>query len=407
MKDNSYTSQPDPGMPGKSSKGDILIVDDSLPNLRTLSALLAEQGYKVRGARDGSTALMIAQGRAPDLILLDIRMPGMDGYQVCRRLKGETETHDIPVIFISALDEVVDKVKGFDAGGVDFIIKPFQIEDVLARIETHLALRALQKQLEAQNAQLQREVAERVRAEEALQRTHKELIRQERLSTLGELTATVAHEIRNPLGTVRTSVFAIGDAIKRDEMHRVERALQLAERNIVRCDKIISQLLDYTRDRALQRAPTYIDKWLAVVLDEQDIPPGIVCTRELKTGLKMLIDHEQLRRAITHVVSNATDALQDRPAPGNQLTVSTHIVEDQASPRLEIRVHDTGPGIPDDVRDKIFEPLFSTKSFGVGLGLPIAKNVMEQHQGGIKIDTTTDLGTTVTLWLPIPGHEEG
>jgi signal transduction histidine kinase len=142
---------------------------------------------------------------------------------------------------------------------------------------------------------------------------------------------------------------------------------------------------------------------LDVVLDEQSLPSGIVCVRELKAGLKLPIDHEHLRRAITHVVSNAADALQDEAAPGNQLIVSTHIVENQASPRLEIRVRDTGPGIPDDVRDRIFEPLFSTKTFGVGLGLPIVKNVMEQHKGGIKINTETGLGTTVTLWLPIPG----
>jgi PAS domain S-box-containing protein len=235
-----------------------------------------------------------------------------------------------------------------------------------------------------------------------MKKAQKELVRQERLSTLGQLTATVAHEIRNPLGTVRASVFAVGDAIERNEMKRVERALQLAERNIVRCDNIINELLDYTRDRVLQRSPTRIDAWLSKVLDEQVIPENVTCVRELgadKDAVDVWIDSEHLRRAIINVVNNALDAMRevDPGEDGHRLTVSTRIVED----RLEIRVSDTGNGIPDEARDRIFEPLFSTKSFGVGLGLPIVKGIMEQHGGGIEISSQAGKGTTATLWLPV------
>ncbi len=233
-----------------------------------------------------------------------------------------------------------------------------------------------------------------------LEKAQVELLRKERLSALGQLTATVAHEIRNPLGTVRTAVFAIGDAIERDELQRVKRARQLAERNIVRCDRIITELLDYTRGQAIQSKPTPIDRWLEVVLDEQTIPEGIVCVRELNTGLEIPIDREYLRRVIVNVVSNAVDALQDEGAAGNQLTVGAHL----AGGRLEIRVSDTGPGIPADAQTKIFEPLFSTKRFGVGLGLPIVKNIMAQHGGGIEINSEVGLGATVTLWLPTPDN---
>lgn len=137
-------------------KANILIVDDTPANLQLLSKMLAEQGYRVRPVLEGSLALAATQAEPPDLILLDIRMPEMDGYQVCERLKADPQTHDIPIIFISALDATQDKVKAFTVGGVDYVTKPFQFEEVLARVETHLALRTLQRQLQDANENLRR-----------------------------------------------------------------------------------------------------------------------------------------------------------------------------------------------------------------------------------------------------------
>ncbi len=143
--------------------GDILIVDDAPANLRLLSGMLVEQGYKVRSALNGKLALTGAKAAPPDLILLDTNIPGMSGYKVCAQLKADPHTRDIPIIFISALDQTEDKVKAFTLGGVDYVTKPFRVEEVLARVETHLRLRALQKQL-----------AERVRElEEALAQVNK------------------------------------------------------------------------------------------------------------------------------------------------------------------------------------------------------------------------------------------
>lgn len=138
-----------------SAKGDILIVDDTLANLRLLSTMLTEQGYIVRGVPNGSTALKVVALEPPDLILLDINMPQMDGYQVCQALKSDDTVCDIPVIFVSAMDEVLDKVRAFGAGGVDYITKPFQMEEVLVRIENQLTVRRLQQQLQQANASLQ------------------------------------------------------------------------------------------------------------------------------------------------------------------------------------------------------------------------------------------------------------
>lgn len=164
----------------------ILLVDDNPQNLAALSRILTERGYHVRTAITGKVALTSAKNLLPDLILLDILMPGMDGYDVCRRLKADARTQDVPVLFLSALDASLDKVKAFEVGGVDFITKPFQVEEVVARVKTHLTLRHIQQQVEAQNhelteyrdhleglvqkrtSELTREVAERKRAEEAI-----------------------------------------------------------------------------------------------------------------------------------------------------------------------------------------------------------------------------------------------
>ena len=141
-----------------ASKGDILIVDDTPANLRLLSQMLAGQGFQVRPVPDGALALAAVQVELPDLILLDIRMPEMSGYEVCERLKADANTADIPIIFISALDAVQDKIKAFAAGGVDYVTKPFRAEEVLARVETHLSLRRLQRRLQDANRRMAREL---------------------------------------------------------------------------------------------------------------------------------------------------------------------------------------------------------------------------------------------------------
>jgi len=137
---------------------EILIVDDTPANLRLLAQMLSEQGYSVRAVTSGARALESLRVTPPNLILLDIRMPDMDGYEVCERIKGDPQTNDIPIIFISALNEIEDKVRGFNVGGVDYITKPFQFEEVLARVETHLSLRRLQKQLQDANKRFEREL---------------------------------------------------------------------------------------------------------------------------------------------------------------------------------------------------------------------------------------------------------
>jgi len=166
-------------------KDNILIVDDLPANLQFLSSVLVEQGYQVRPAINGQVALKIAQKTLPDLILLDIQMPNLNGYEVCEQLKANVKTHEIPVIFISALSEVFDKLKAFSVGGVDYITKPFQAEEVLARVNTHLTIHKLQKQLTQQNQELKREIIKRQQAEEEIaERTYQLKERVKKLNCL-------------------------------------------------------------------------------------------------------------------------------------------------------------------------------------------------------------------------------
>lgn len=152
------------------TRGNILLVDDTPNNIRLLSAMLIDQGYEVRRVINGQMALKTAQANPPDLILLDIKMPDMNGYEVCQRLKAAIDTKDIPIIFISALDEVLDKVKAFAVGGVDYITKPFSEEEVFARVENVLTVQRLQRRLQEQNESLDREIQKRYQLEGRLQR---------------------------------------------------------------------------------------------------------------------------------------------------------------------------------------------------------------------------------------------
>ena len=207
-------------MSTNESRANIQIVDDNPQNLAVLSSLLAARGYEVRAAISGTLALKSAQKNPPDLILLDIRMPEMDGYQVCERLKADACTREVPVIFISAKDQVLDKVKAFSAGGVDYVTKPFQAQELLARVETHLALRNAQQQLAAQNVQLRRandelthEITERVRAEAALQRRNRKLALLNQAGRALSATFDLEQVLIEVLGAVRNLLDAYDSSV--------------------------------------------------------------------------------------------------------------------------------------------------------------------------------------------------
>jgi PAS domain S-box-containing protein len=256
-----------------------------------------------------------------------------------------------------------------------------------------------EQELARLNTELEQRVDERT---VALRAAQEELLRNERLAALGQLTAIVSHELRNPLGAIRTSMYVV----EKESESRNERLLQSIariNRNITRCDRIIDELLDYTRVRDLDVQNIPIDDWLASLLDEQPVPEGARIQRKFGTGgIVVAADADRLRRAVVNVYDNAFQAMAglDRgsgPQRKLRLTIRTRVRND----RVELIFTDNGPGIPEDMIERIFEPLFSTKSFGIGLGLPVVRQIMEQHGGGVEVDGKRSDGTGFTLWLPL------
>lgn len=290
------------------SKGDILIVDDTVANLEILTQFLTEAGYEVRPARNGKLALKLAQAAPPDLILLDIIMPDMDGYAVCEALKADERTCDIPVIFISALSEAFDKVKGFGVGAVDYVTKPFQYEEVLARVNTHLLLCQQQQHIQAQNvalqeknrnlvevtAKLELELAERQRVETELERANEEL---QRLASLDGLTR-------------------IANRRKFDEQLKIEWKRQAREQqplSLILCDidyfkryndkyghlagdeclKQVAQVIAQCARRPGDIVARYGGEEFAIILPNTDADGAMQVARNIQHKLRMLqIPHE-------------------------------------------------------------------------------------------------------------------
>ncbi|MCP4112512.1 MAG: response regulator [Desulfobacteraceae bacterium] len=199
-------------------KVNIFVVDDTKANLIHLTEILSASKYNVRPISDSSLVLSDAREYMPDLILLDIMMPVLTGYEVCEQLKSDEQTSDIPVIFISSKIEVLDKVKAFSIGGVDYITKPFKSEEVLARVETHLALRSLQKSLEKKNKDLSE-------ALEQLKATQDQLILREKMAVMGQLVASIAHEINTPLGAIQSSISNVSNAL--NSLQNLPRVFQI------------------------------------------------------------------------------------------------------------------------------------------------------------------------------------
>jgi PAS domain S-box-containing protein len=276
-----------------------------------------------------------------------------------------------------------------------------EIIGVISMVQDVSDRKAAENELERYRLQLEDLVKQRT---EQLEIAQQELVQKERLAVLGQLTATVSHEIRNPLGTVANSLYLLKDALQGDGFSHLARPLQLAERNVERCDSIISDLLDFSRQRKIEKETFAIDEWLAELLDELSFPADINCHWILNSQAAASIDKERLRRVLVNVITNALQAMEEVSVTDKTLEIKTMGVDG----RCEINVRDTGVGMSEEVMARIFEPMFSTKNFGVGLGVPIIKNIMEGHGGGVIYQSSPDKGTTVTLWLPsIQSHENG
>ena len=270
-----------------------------------------------------------------------------------------------------------------------------------ARQEAELAAAELQKVNEdviLLNADLSRNI-------KLLRETQDENLKKGKMAQLGHLTATVAHELRNPLGAVRTSLFLLERKLKGKELG-VEPQLERINNGVTRCDNIISQLLDFARTKALNTEQIVFDDWLVSLVEEeaQKLPAvvGIECSLGL-AGVKTSIDPGRMNRVIINLLTNASEALVGKgedPSKFASKTPQITVSSRQSQRGIEVSVKDNGPGIPPDIKDRIFEPLFTTKNFGTGLGLAAVLKVLEQHGGGLEVRSEPGHGATFIAWWP-------
>ncbi len=363
-----------------SAPATILVVDDTPANLRLLTTMLRDGGYKVRPVSGGEMALRAVEARAPDLVLLDVNMPGMDGYEVCRRLKADPRWADIPVLFISALTDTADKVRAFQAGGVDYVGKPFQFEEVDARVRTHLELRRKSLALAESLARLQE--MEQMR---------------------DTLTHMIAHDMRSPLLALQISVQLLADAVIANDADAANLAT-MARRGAAQVVEMVSQMLDVSRLEAgkmeLQRANTDIVELARESLATlRPLASSRVLELEAPDRLLAEFDRNLIRRVIGNLLANAikfTDA-------AGHIRVEIRTVDGNA----RVAVVDDGPGIPPDQHEHIFEKFGQTtggaRKGGSGLGLTFCRMAVEAHGGMIGLESTPGQGSTFWFTLPRTG----
>ena len=363
-------------------KPDILVVDDTPANLRLLSEMLKAQGYKPRVVPSGKLALSAARAIPPDLILLDIRMPEMDGYEVCERLKADASLKEIPVIFLSAVGETANKVRAFAAGGVDYITKPFQVEEVLARVETHLSLRRQTRQLEESYAALR----------------HLENMRD-------NLAHMVVHDMRSPLAVIGGFLSLLESHEAPNLTHSGLQFIREARHSIEELVEMVNSMLDVSKLEAgrvkLHRTECDLGALARGVLGRyQPIRGGRQLVLDAPGNpVKVPADAGLISRVMQNLAGNAFNYAA---ADG-----SIRIAVSRAGQEARVEVTDNGPGIPAAYHDKIFEKFVQVEDLnakvGTGLGLAFCKLAVEIHGGRIGVESETGKGSTFWFTLPLEG----
>lgn len=422
------------------TKGKILAVDDTPSNLEVITETLGDAGYQVATAIDGMRALKRAQSYQPDLILLDIMMPGIDGLETCKRLKADEALKHIPVIFITASSDLSVKVKGFQIGGTDYITKPFQEEEMLARVATHLRLQTLNQALEAQ-------VAERTQQlEQALDQLHHsqlQLVKQEKMSTLGNLVAGIAHEINNPIGAIAGNAYEVErvttELLAHLQLYRQQEPEATIQQHaeaisleflledlphifktiMVSCERVceISQALSLSARRDHTQKVEFdlndgLNSALMILgyrLKAMTQRPAIQILKGYDPLPKVMCYPGQLNQVFINILANAIDALeaksegktyQELEAMPNLITLQTVTLAHQ----VEIHIKDNGCGMQSETLAQIFEQGFTTKPVGkgTGLGMAIARQIVEETHGGTLTCTSHyGEGSQFTITLPL------
>ena len=411
------------------SSGFVLIVDDTPTNISVLAQTLRQAGLAIRIANDGVSALEQVKREQPSLILLDVQMPIMDGFETCRRLKADSSTKDIPIIFMTALSDKTSRIKGLSLGAVDYIAKPFEQDEVLARVKVHLRLKKLSQQLEER-------VAERT---EALQAAQIQMVQQEKLATLGQLVAGVAHEINNPMACIANNIEPASehvqdlvDVINAYRMHYsqpVEEIQELLEEKEIdfaiedlpklltsmwlsteRIKNISNSLRNFSRvdvdTKVLADIHEGLDSTLVILghrLKAIGDRPEITVSKQYGSIPHIECFPSAVNQVFMNILANAMDALEGAADP--TIVITTCSLDET---RIGIEIADNGPGLTETIKQRLFEPLFTTKPIGkgTGLGLSISRQIVEdKHHGIISCISSPGEGCKFAIELPVRMRE--
>jgi signal transduction histidine kinase len=350
----------------------VLVVDDDERNVELLTAKLGIDGYETDTAYDGLEALKKVESYNPDLILLDIMMPKVDGYEVCRRLKASEKTKYTPIIMLTAKGEVEDKVLGLDVGAEDYISKPCNLAELSARVRSLLHMRMLQTRL----------------------------AEMEKLAALGQLVDGVAHEIRNPLMTIGGLARRIKEKVTDEQL---QGHINLITHEVERLEKMVERIDEYKKAQVsilkhgdINEVVRESVKEIKNVAEAKAVDIKLSLMQEPPV---LLIDKDNLKKAIFHILQNSVDAVNK----GGVIEITTMPSE---GGYIELVFSDTGCGIKAEDMKNIFNPFYTSKMTGAGLGLTIVYKIIQDHKGDIAIENTADKGVRVSIKLPVELKEE-
>ncbi|OGW43490.1 MAG: hypothetical protein A2Y66_02875 [Nitrospirae bacterium RBG_13_41_22] len=349
-------------------KSKILIVDDAMDTVELLRKRFRSEGYDTAEAYNGEEGLMKVTEYNPDLIILDVMMPKIDGYEVCQRLKSDENTKFIPILMLTAKGEVEHKVKGLNIGADDYLAKPFDYKELSARIRSLLSIKA----------------------------THEKKVEEEKSGALEQMMDQVAHEIRNPLTAIGGFARKVYGRLPEGDPNK--KYMHMIIEDVAVLESMIKQLIELKSMSISIKEPTNMNDIIkdSLKLFEQEcIQKAIHVETDLKDDLPMIIaDKKLLKRAFCNIIKNSIEAMEI----GKKIL---KITSRMSGDNLEIQFSDTGIGISKDKIKNIFDPLVTSKIYGPGLGLTFALKIVQDHKGTISVESEPGKGTTFTIIFPV------
>jgi signal transduction histidine kinase len=392
---------------GENEKFRVLIVDDNADNLMVVASALSTRGFAIMLARSGFEAIDCVDKFLPDLILLDVVMPELDGYATCIKLKALPCCKNVPVIFLTARNDKEDVLKGFEAGGADFVCKPFNRDELCHRVETHARLYRLQLQLQLRNEALEAEISLRARRE-------RQLSLSEKARLAGRIAAGISHHFNNMFHSLLGFCELIQAAVKPESevFGYVQKIVDATKKT----RQIVDQLASYPCNLPSEAS---CEIRLSEVLSEVELAfsgilpqnVSLICSKE-NSCPDGLLNKCDVMQALTNVIMNSIEAMPEgggqivlraAPASGNDYVSIIDKIDSEAN-FIELSVSDNGIGMESQTLEKAFEPFFTASKTSVdknGLGLSVVQGVMKAVGGHVYVDSEPGNGTVVRLLFPL------